>query len=79
MSEFKDKIIELEDGNEYYVVEVISLSEREYFYISKLNPEKGEDCRFVEYKDERVFPVLDDEIVKKLLLILYRNNKDATF
>ncbi len=34
----KGKIIELEDNNEYYIIDKINLNNKCYLYISKLNP-----------------------------------------
>ncbi len=66
----KGKIIELEDNNEYYIIDKINLNNKCYLYISKLNPTSGEDLCFVEYVDNKVFRVYDETIIQKLLLIV---------
>jgi len=64
----KGKIIELEDQNEYYVLDKIYLHESCYLYISNLNPTSGKDLRFVEYIDNKVFTVFDETILQELFL-----------
>lgn len=66
----KGKIIELEDNIEYYIIDKIELHEKIYLYISKLKPESGYDLRFVEFKENRVYPVLEEAIIKRLFLIV---------
>ncbi len=66
----KGKIIELEDNNEYYIIDKIELLEKSYLYISKLKPTTGEDLRFVELKNNKVYPVLDETIIEHLFLIV---------
>lgn len=66
----KGKIIELEDNNEYYIIDKINLKNKCYLYISKLNPTSGEDLSFVEYTNDSVFRVTDESIIHDLLLIV---------
>ena len=51
----KGKIIQLEDNNEYYIIDKINLKDKCYLYISKLEPTNGEDLCFVEFKDNGVY------------------------
>lgn len=62
----KGKIIELEDNNEYYIIDKIYLREKVYLYISKLEPISGEDLCFVELSNNRIYPVLEESILKEL-------------
>lgn len=66
----KGKIIELEDNNEYYIIDKIDLKEKCYLYISKLEPTNGEDLCFVEFKDNGVYPISNENIIKELYLIV---------
>ncbi len=66
----KGKIIELENNDEYYIIDKIKLKGRCYLYISKLNPINGHDLCFVEYIDDKIFPVSNDSILTELLLLI---------
>lgn len=66
----KGKIIELEDNNEYFIIDKINLKDKCYLYISKIEPTNGENLCFVEYINNKIFPVYDDSIIKDLLLIV---------
>lgn len=74
----KGLIVELENGKEYYIIETIVLDEIEYLYLESLEFEKDHDIMFVKYdtEDAKVYPVTDEEIFKKLLLIVYKRNRD---
>lgn len=66
----KGKIIELEDNNEYYIIDKINYNDKCYLYISKIEPTNGEDLCFVEFINNKVFPISDNAIIKDLLLIV---------
>lgn len=72
----KGKIIELEDNNEYYIIDKMLLNGKCYLYISKLEPTKGEDLNFVEYINDRIFPVTDESIIKDLLLMVSKEGSE---
>lgn len=77
MNVTKGTIIELEDGKEYYILDEILLNDKRYFYITNINAPEEKDIRFVEYINGKVFDVIDEEIYKKLLLVIYRKNNDG--
>lgn len=66
----KGKIIELEDNQEYYIIDKIEFSFKSYLYMTKLKPTKGEDLCFVELRDNRIYPVSDESIIEHLFLIV---------
>ena len=69
----KGKIIELDDNNEYYVLDKISLDNKCYLYLSNTNFTKEKNLFFVEYVNNKIFIVTNESIIKKLLLIVSKN------
>ncbi|MCI8445997.1 MAG: hypothetical protein HFH31_00725 [Bacilli bacterium] len=72
----KGKIIELEDNNEYYIIDKIDLKDKCYLYISRIEPTSGEDLCFVEFTNNKIFSVYDDSVIKDLLLIVSKKGSE---
>lgn len=70
----KGKIIKLEDDNEYYVIDKMYIENKCYLYISRLMPMIGKDLSFVEYINGKIYPISNDFMIKKLLLMVNKNN-----
>lgn len=69
----KGKIIELENGEEYYIIDLYELENKCFLYLGKIEPSESDSLLFVELVDGSIFPVKDDEIIKKLLLLINKN------
>lgn len=68
-------IIELENGKEYYVAGLIFDDEKTYLYLISLDAEKDMDITFALYEDDRVYPIDDDKLIKRLLYIVENKMK----
>lgn len=68
-------IIELENGKEYYVSSLIFEDGKTYLYLISLNAVEDKDLTFALYENDRVYPVDDDELIKRLLIIVNDKKK----
>lgn len=69
----KGKIIELENGEEYYIIDMFVIEDKCYLYIGKIERSKSDSLMFVELVDGSIFPVKDDLVIEKLLLLINKN------
>lgn len=69
----KGKIILLENDCEYYVIDNLYLDGKTYLYLSKLEPENGDDLFFAEIINDQIYRVFNEEIIKMLFKIVSGN------
>lgn len=74
----KGKIILLEDDNEYFIVDKIVLQNKCYLYMCKLEPNNNNNLFFMEFIENKLFPVKDENTVKELLFIIAKKNLNKT-
>ena len=63
-------IITLENDKEYYVSSLILDEGYTYLYLISIDAENDNDLRFVRYENDKVYDIVDNALIEKLLRIV---------